>query len=868
MTVSSEVSQVSYATDGVTTAFPVPFYFLANDHLRVWLYYESTGVETDLVLGSSYDVVGAGDPSGGTVTTTVAYPVGPQLRIERIVPITQETAYQRNDPFPERAHERALDKLTMICQQLAGFFGLLPGSTLRALLLGRNDVDGQGSYRARNNRIQDLADPVANQDAVNRRSMFAFVTEYVDRAIAGVVGGFGWFLQSGMGAIYRTFQNKMRESISAADFGATGDGGAFDAELQSALNAASGKKLVIGPGLYKLVSTDALIVSSDTVVRLHPKAVIHQTQKGKKAAFAAMPGSSDISISGGTLIGPYYQGLPKWVGRQNSLLDNGDTWAGQLAENIGIDLRGRWYQREVLGYGYEQMLALTDEMRRISISDIEIYGFGQSAIIADNITGFYADKLHLHDCGRDGLRMYGVRRGCVTRPDVHDLLLGKDGAYPNWNVYGVTCTRVYGKAGYPDPDLRIGRPTEWVSVENFYIDNCATWKSLDTHGGRRLRFLNGVIRNSYIGIGVDSGGSGDAGVAPPIDVTISGVQFISDSNAKYKRAGIAAFASGANNDGRVGLGNGLNISNCTFDGYGGDNFDAALSISNFRNVNLGTSHFRDFTRAAVLMAEICEDVNIGAGVTMDGPRNYMTIAPTSGGSGYTSAPDVIISGGNGSRLEAVAYVNGGAVTSVDIIYLSNDWTVAPTVSFSGGGGSGAAATATIHSGRGVIVGSATCSGTMVGVTMRNSDPAQPTAVGVDIITAPSAGYGFKVSNDNNFFGYFAERVRNFRYEGGGTFQRVPIAQVRCTAAGVAVGGYGIASVTKPGTGEYVVTLSPNMATSANQINPEAAIYDSANTLVRARMDSATQITVRTTNLSAAFQDAPFTLTVWANQGSV
>lgn len=169
MTVSSEVSQVSYDTDGVTTAFLVPFYFLANDHLRVWLYNESTGVETDLVLGSAYTVAGAGNPAGGIVTTTTAYTAGPLLRIERVVPITQETAYQRNDPFPERAHERALDKLTMICQQLAGFFGLLPGSTLRALLLGRNDIDGQGAYRARNNRIQDLADPINPQDATNQQ---------------------------------------------------------------------------------------------------------------------------------------------------------------------------------------------------------------------------------------------------------------------------------------------------------------------------------------------------------------------------------------------------------------------------------------------------------------------------------------------------------------------------------------------------------------------------------------------------------------------------------------------------------------------------------------------------------------------------
>ncbi|WP_454676675.1 hypothetical protein [Achromobacter marplatensis] len=232
MTVSSEITEVSYATDGVTTAFPVPFYFLANDHLRVWLYYVGTGVEIDLVLGSAYEVSGAGNPAGGTVTTNTSYPAGPRLRIERIVPITQETAYQRNDPFPERAHERALDKLTMICQQLAGFFGLLPGTTLRALLLGRNDVDGQGAYRARGNRIQDLGDPVAQQDAVTRSWLDTAITgvqayaydlylqgrSYAEKLVAGVQGGYGFFRQPDAGAKDRTFQEKMQETRSIGDY--------------------------------------------------------------------------------------------------------------------------------------------------------------------------------------------------------------------------------------------------------------------------------------------------------------------------------------------------------------------------------------------------------------------------------------------------------------------------------------------------------------------------------------------------------------------------------------------------------------------------------------------------------------------------
>ena len=75
-----------------------------------------------------------------------------------------------------------------------------------------------------------------------------------------------------------------------------------------------------------------------------------------------------------------------------------------------------------------------------------------------------------------------------------------------------------------------------------------------------------------------------------------------------------------------------------------------------------------------------------------------TISLTSGGSGYSSAPAVALSGGGGSG--AVAFVpswgiSGGAVTTVLIADPGTGYTSAPTVSFSGGGGSGAAATAAI-----------------------------------------------------------------------------------------------------------------------------------------------------------------------------
>lgn len=72
-----------------------------------------------------------------------------------------------------------------------------------------------------------------------------------------------------------------------------------------------------------------------------------------------------------------------------------------------------------------------------------------------------------------------------------------------------------------------------------------------------------------------------------------------------------------------------------------------------------------------------------------------SITITNGGSGYTSAPSVSFSGGDGAGAEAEAVISGGAVTTINITNQGRNYTSVPTISFSGGGGSGAAATATI-----------------------------------------------------------------------------------------------------------------------------------------------------------------------------
>jgi len=114
MTIASELARIAYRTDGVTTAFAVPFRFLAASHLRV--IHVQGGGQTELAP-NAYTVTGAGTASGGAVTIAPPLAAGGKLVILRQVPITQETHYPKNDPFPEVAHENALDKLTMIAQQ-------------------------------------------------------------------------------------------------------------------------------------------------------------------------------------------------------------------------------------------------------------------------------------------------------------------------------------------------------------------------------------------------------------------------------------------------------------------------------------------------------------------------------------------------------------------------------------------------------------------------------------------------------------------------------------------------------------------------------------------------------------------------------
>lgn len=141
-----------YTGNGVTTIFPYSFGV-------------ETALDIEVYIGPSKIANYSVDLNLSQVTITPAPENGAAVEIWRVVPIEQTTNYEARDPFPAETHEGALDRRTMIDQQLAEQFKHTLG------------YDPKGnvspSYDAQGNRIVNLADPAAPQDPVTRAWMEA-----------------------------------------------------------------------------------------------------------------------------------------------------------------------------------------------------------------------------------------------------------------------------------------------------------------------------------------------------------------------------------------------------------------------------------------------------------------------------------------------------------------------------------------------------------------------------------------------------------------------------------------------------------------------------------------------------------------------
>lgn len=214
MTVSSATSRKTFAGNGSTTSFATsPLVFFDSAELTVYVITTATGaVVATLVENTDYTVSG-GDGSTGTLDLSAgsdpygAPASGTTLVIVRTLDITQETDHVNNDGSDGEVAEDALDRLTMIAQQLDARLD-------RAIVLPDSDVAGL-----------DVELPVAGTRASKVLGFDADgdVAMY-DSSSSVTVGSNVTTIQTGSGATSRTVTAKLNDEVHVKDFGAVCDG--------------------------------------------------------------------------------------------------------------------------------------------------------------------------------------------------------------------------------------------------------------------------------------------------------------------------------------------------------------------------------------------------------------------------------------------------------------------------------------------------------------------------------------------------------------------------------------------------------------------------------------------------------------------
>ncbi len=254
MTVSSDLSQQTFACDGVTTVFAQPYRVLDAAEVRAYLITIATNVSVELTNGVDFVVTSVG-AANAVVTTTLTYSSAYQLKCRRQTARLQLTDYRDNDPFPAESHEEALDRLTHITQEQDGAISraiLFPepelGQTLPAAAVRANTVPAFDA----NGDLTVLA-PVSGSAA----DVLIQLANTSDTSKADALVGVKRTL-TGASATNQHAVNDARQVDPTIDFGVPNDGvTSATAAIQAMFNAVATtgiSDIVFPPGTYLLTN--------------------------------------------------------------------------------------------------------------------------------------------------------------------------------------------------------------------------------------------------------------------------------------------------------------------------------------------------------------------------------------------------------------------------------------------------------------------------------------------------------------------------------------------------------------------------------------------------------------------------------------
>jgi hypothetical protein len=257
---SSVVEQApynEYISDGVATVYPYEFQLLSAGDLVV----TADGVA---IPSSDFTLSGVGSQQGGDVTFSTPPASGSIVLLSRDIALERDTDYQYNGDLKESTVDSDFNRLWQALQGVGARLGgalrlpypeqadeLPSASGRKGFLLGFDDVTG----------AVKLVTAAAG-------SAIALALQLALSGGSALVG----FIQAGVGAVIRTVQAKLRETVSIKDFGAVGDGVTDDTAAflaaRTYLQSVGGGSLYIPRGQYLvngvvLFNFDAIFIYGD-----------------------------------------------------------------------------------------------------------------------------------------------------------------------------------------------------------------------------------------------------------------------------------------------------------------------------------------------------------------------------------------------------------------------------------------------------------------------------------------------------------------------------------------------------------------------------------------------------------------------------
>lgn len=219
------VPVVRYVANGTQVEFDFPFPVFASEDIAVYL--------NGALQASGYDVSGAGQTLGGTVTFDDAPAADTVITIERRVPLERMTDFLEGGALSAQSLNNELDYLTASVQQIA------------------RDQDSMLRFDG-----LEVPSPVVlpSRDVRANRALAFDENGDMTTVAHGSTLAAPSYVQDGTGAVARNVTDKVKEAVSVRDFGAVGDGVADDTTaFQSALAAHAA--VFVPAGTYRITGT-------------------------------------------------------------------------------------------------------------------------------------------------------------------------------------------------------------------------------------------------------------------------------------------------------------------------------------------------------------------------------------------------------------------------------------------------------------------------------------------------------------------------------------------------------------------------------------------------------------------------------------